>query len=62
QQVCPRNAGVKAVMPPEDVSRAFDLETLSKGLTKPARLLVGKNFTGNGKLAKEAEHFLKRDG
>lgn len=62
QQVCPRNAGVKAVMPPEDVVKAFDLETLSKGITKPARLLVGKNFTGNGKLAKEAEHFLKRDG
>ena len=61
QAVCPRNAGVKPVEPPEDVEKAFDIEALASGETKPARLLVGKNFTGRGKLQKEAINFINRD-
>lgn len=62
QAVCPRNARVKTVEPPDDIKAAFDINALAEGRTKPARLLVGKNFTGNGKLEKEALNFLKRDG
>ncbi|MBO4849207.1 MAG: 4Fe-4S dicluster domain-containing protein [Clostridia bacterium] len=62
QQVCPRNAHIKPTEPPEEVVRAFDVESLAAGDTKPARLLVGKNITGRGKLQKEALNFLKRDG
>lgn len=61
QAVCPRNAGIAAVPPPDDISEAFRLEALAEGATKPARLLVGKNFTGNGKLQKEALNFIKRE-
>lgn len=60
QAVCPRNAKIEPADPPEEVAEAFDLRELASGRTKPARLLVGKNFTGNGKLTKEAENFLKR--
>ena len=62
QAVCPRNAHIAPVQPPGDVAAAFDLDALASGATKPARLLVGKNFTGNGKLQKEALRFLERDG
>lgn len=62
QAVCPKNAHIKPVPPPADVAEAFDLDSLAEGRTKPARLLVGKNFTGNGKLTKEALNFIKRDG
>ena len=61
QAVCPRNAGITPAEPPEDVKAAFDIEALAEGNTKPARLLVGKNFTGRGKLQKEALNFLSRD-
>ena len=62
QQVCPRNAHIKPVEPPQEVRDAFELSSLACGRTKPARLLVGKNFTGNGKLQKEALRFIERDG
>ncbi|MBR3381575.1 MAG: 4Fe-4S dicluster domain-containing protein [Clostridia bacterium] len=62
QAVCPRNAGIGFEEPPEDIRLAFDLNGLAEGNTKQARLLVGKNFTGRGKLTKEAVNFLKRDG
>ncbi len=61
QAVCPRNAHIKEEEPPGPVREAFALEKLAAGDTKPARLLVGKNFTGNGKLQKEAVNFMKRE-
>ncbi|MCR5808324.1 MAG: hypothetical protein K6G56_02040 [Clostridiales bacterium] len=62
QAVCPRNAAVGFAEPSEELVRAFDINALAEGNTKPARLLVGKNFTGRGKLQKEALKFLERDG
>lgn len=61
QQVCPRNAGIGTEEPSAEAALAFDLDTLASGSTKSARLLVGKNITGRGKLQKEALNFLKRD-
>ena len=61
QAVCPRNAGIAPVEPPAEIGRAFELERLAEGDTKPARLLVGKNFTGRGKLQKEAINFISRN-
>ncbi len=62
QAVCPRNAHISAAEPPEEVARAFEINGLAGGDTKAARLLVGKNFTGRGKLQKEAIRFIERDG
>lgn len=62
QQVCPRNAPLGFGEPTEDMRAAFDLERLASGDAKAARMLVGKNITGHGKLTKEAECFLKRSG
>lgn len=62
QAVCPRNAHVLPVEPPEDIAGAFELGRLASGDAKQARLLVGKNFTGHGKLSREAVNFLQRDG
>ncbi|MBQ1818430.1 MAG: 4Fe-4S dicluster domain-containing protein [Clostridia bacterium] len=62
QAVCPRNAACGTALPENEVKSAFDLERLAAGDTKAARLLVGKNFTGRGKLQKEALNFIKRDG
>lgn len=64
QEVCPRNAAVGYKDPSPEVREAFDLSRLCSGDVSAARRLVGKNITGNGKLQKEAEHFLKkrRDG
>jgi ferredoxin len=61
QQVCPRNAHIKPTEPPAEVLEAFDLQRLSSGDAKAARLLVGKNMTGRGKLTKEALNFLERE-
>ena len=61
QQVCPRNAHIKPVEPPAEALEAFDLIRLSSGDAKAARLLVGKNMTGRGKLTKEAQRFLERE-
>lgn len=61
QQVCPRNAGIPTVEPPDEVKEAFRLDRLAAGDAKPARLLVGKNITGRGKLQKEALRFLERE-
>ena len=61
QAVCPRNAGIAPVEPPAEIGRAFELERLAEGDTKPARLLVGKNFTRRGKLQKEAINFISRN-
>ena len=61
QQVCPYNARLPVTEPTIEQREAFDLERLAEGDTKAARLLVGKNMTGRGKLQKEAVYFLKRD-
>lgn len=60
QQVCPRNAHLGFGEPTPEMREAFDLERLAAGDAKAARLLVGKNMTGRGKLTKEAERFLKK--
>lgn len=60
QQVCPHNAGLDFDQPTAKMRAAFDLELLASGDTKAARLLVGKNITGHGKLQKEAQHFIER--
>lgn len=60
QQVCPRNAHVPKTLPSDEIREAFDLDSLASGNTKKARLLVGKNMTGNGKLTKEAVGFKNR--
>ncbi|MBO6060900.1 MAG: 4Fe-4S dicluster domain-containing protein [Clostridia bacterium] len=61
QAVCPRNAHIPLASPTEEERAAFELSRLAEGDTKEARLLVGKNFTGRGKLQKEALHFLGRE-
>ena len=60
QDVCPRNAGVGFAEPSDEIRAAFDLDRLASGDAKAARLLVGKNITGHGKLTKEAERFLEK--
>ena len=62
QLVCPMNASLGFDEPTAEIKKAFALDALAEGNTKPARLLVGKNMTGHGKLEKEAKHFLERDG
>ena len=61
QQVCPYNAKLPVTEPTMEQKEAFDLARLAEGDTKAARLLVGKNMTGRGKLQKEAINFIKRD-
>ncbi len=61
QQVCPRNAHIGFDEPSKEMREAFDLERLATGDAKAARLLVGKNITGHGKLTKEAERFLRKN-
>lgn len=61
QQVCPRNARLGLEEPTPEIREAFDLERLAAGDAKAARLLVGKNITGHGKLTKEAERFLRKN-
>lgn len=62
QQVCPYNAKLPFAQPTEEMREAYSLPRLAAGDTKAARLLVGKNMTGRGKLQKEALNFIKRDG
>lgn len=62
QEVCPMNAGIGFDEPTEEMYKAFDLHRLASGEAKEARLIVGKNITGGGKLTKEAVMFLNRNG
>lgn len=62
QQVCPYNAHLPIVEPSPEIREAFGLDRLAEGDTKAARLIVGKNMTGRGKLQKEALNFISRDG
>ena len=61
QQVCPYNARLPFASPTDEQREAFDLARLAEGDTKAARLIVGKNMTGRGKLQKEAISFINRD-
>ena len=61
QQVCPMNAALGFDEPTDEMREAFELTRLASGDAKAARLLVGKNITGHGKLTKEALNFLSRD-
>ena len=61
QQVCPYNAALGFGEPSKEEREAYDLERLAAGDTKAARLLVGKNMTGNGKLQREAVNFINRE-
>ena len=60
QQVCPYNARLPIAAPTDEMRQAYALDRLAEGDTKAARLLVGKNMTGRGKLQKEAQNFIKR--
>ena len=61
QQVCPYNARLPFAEPTGEMREAFALERLAEGDTKSARIMVGKNMTGRGKLQKEAINFINRD-
>ncbi len=54
QSVCPQNAMAGTKEPDDDVKAAFDLLRLIRGDASAARLIVGRNQSGNGKLTAEA--------
>ena len=62
QYACPMNAKLTRAEPSAELRQAFDIAELAAGNTKPARLLVGKNMTGGGRLTAEALAFAARDG
>ncbi len=62
QYACPMNAGLRRAEPSPELRAAFDIRALAGGSTKAARLLVGKNMTGGGRLTAEALAFAARDG
>ncbi|MBS5585084.1 MAG: hypothetical protein KHX36_02575 [Clostridiales bacterium] len=44
QRVCPRNAGQRAVEPPEELRRALSLKALLQGEYKPLAPFIGANY------------------
>ena len=62
QAVCPKNAGLKKHPVPADMAAAFELGRLIAGDAKAARIIAGKNITGNGRLTTEAIAFAAREG
>ncbi|MBQ3551963.1 MAG: 4Fe-4S binding protein [Clostridia bacterium] len=62
QAICHLNECVGFCDVPAHISDAFEISRLISGDTKEARRLVGKNFTGNGKLTAEAIVFAARGG
>ena len=54
QTVCPKNARLKKLPVPDDTAEAFELRRLIAGNAKAARIIAGKNITGNGRLTMEA--------
>lgn len=62
QAVCPKNARLKKLPVPDDMAEAFELRRLIAGNAKAARLIAGKNITGNGRLTMEAIAFAAREG
>lgn len=62
QSVCPKNARLKKLPVPDDMAEAFELRRLIAGNAKAARMIAGKNITGNGRLTMEAIAFAAREG
>ena len=62
QAVCPKNARLKKLPVPDDTAEAFELRRLIAGNAKAARIIAGKNITGNGRLTMEAIAFAAREG
>lgn len=62
QSVCPKNARLKKLPVPDDMAEAFELKRLITGNAKAARMIAGKNITGNGRLTMEAIAFAAREG
>lgn len=62
QIVCPKNARLKKLPVPDDTAEAFELRRLIAGNAKAARIIAGKNITGNGRLTMEAIAFAAREG
>ena len=62
QSVCPKNARLKKLPVPDDTAEAFELRRLIAGNAKAARIIAGKNITGNGRLTMEAIAFAAREG
>lgn len=62
QAVCHLNSHLGFAEPDEKTREAFELRRLLTGDTKEARLLVGKNKSGSGKLTAQAIAFASRDG
>lgn len=61
QSVCPKNARLKKLPVPDDMAEAFELKRLITGNAKAARMIAGKNITGNGRLTMEAIAFAARE-
>ena len=62
QAACPKNALLARGTPTAEERAAFSLPRLIAGDSAAARTLVGRNFTGNGKLTAEAVSFAARAG
>lgn len=62
QAVCPKNARLKKLPVPDAMAEAFELKRLLAGNAKAARMIAGKNITGNGRLTMEAIAFAAREG
>ena len=62
QTVCPKNARLKKLPVPDNTVEAFELRRLIAGNAKAARIIAGKNITGNGRLTMEAIAFAAREG
>ena len=62
QAVCPKNARLKKLPVPDAMAEAFELKRLIAGNAKAARMIAGKNITGNGRLTMEAIAFAAREG
>lgn len=62
QAVCPKNARLKKLPVPDAMAEAFELKRLLVGNAKAARMIAGKNITGNGRLTMEAIAFAAREG
>lgn len=61
QYACPMNVKLDRAEPTAEEKAAFDTLALAMGEAAPARKLVGKNITSNGRLTAEALAFAARD-
>lgn len=62
QAACPHNLSVGFCEPDDEAVSAFSLKRLIRGDASKARKLVGRNYTGNGKLTAEAIALSARKG